>query len=80
MSKYFVVMLEGAESHILLSDKETEEEVIKDFIGQLIAEGFDIEENEVPVSWDEEFISDFGILWNPTPSYIFNCQTFKRAW
>ena len=82
MNKYFIMVSERErDSYMLFSDKETEEEVIADFVGQLIATGdYEIEEEEVPHKWNEDWLEDFYMWYDVILSSIYNCQTFQQAW
>lgn len=80
MNKYFIMLLEkSGNSKILFSDKETEEEVIRDFVGQLIARDYEMDD-EIPVVWDAEFLHDFYLWYDIYLSSIYNCQTFQQVW
>lgn len=81
MNKYFIMLSErDRNSQILLSDKETEEEVIRDFVGQLIAQDYEMDDEEIPSNWNDEFIDDFYMLYDVLLSSIYNCQTFQKVW
>lgn len=77
--KYFVTIAERDEEPILLtSDKETKEEVIQDFIGELITMNYEFEDDEIPENWDMEWIHNLYDWYDVLVSFIYNAETGQQ--